>query len=166
MGSLRKLLTTTNERKNEKLRIALSALRSSSEHLGREIRLVLLHRLLEHARELGDFRSESVLGRPGGQGVEDLGWDAGDSFGDRQVEAVFEQEIKRIKRRSASSNRETGRKEERERGEGWATYTGKFSYSALASVPLWIASMMALVYLSGHLFPVPYLPEHHPVLTR
>src|ERR1700753_411523 len=41
----------------------------------------------------------------------------------------------------------------------------KFSYSALASSPEWMASMMRRVYLSGHREPVPYLPPVQPVLT-
>lgn len=44
--------------------------------------------------------------------------------------------------------------------------TGKFSNSDLAKVPLWMASMMARVYFSGHRFPVPNFPPVHPVLIN
>lgn len=41
---------------------------------------------------------------------------------------------------------------------------GKFSNSASLSSPLWIKSIIPLVYLSDILYPTPYLPPDHPVL--
>lgn len=50
-------------------------------------------------------------------------------------------------------------------GRGEERGTHKFSNSALASEPSWIASMIARVALSGQRFPVPNFPPVHPVLT-
>lgn len=48
----------------------------------------------------------------------------------------------------------------------WNPKTGNFSHSMLSNYPSWIASMILLVILRLILFPTPYFPPDHPVLTN
>lgn len=64
--------------------------RSCCEHLLRHVRLVLLERLVEHARELRDLGLEAVVRRPRLVRVEDLRGHAGYRGGDGEVETAAE----------------------------------------------------------------------------
>ena len=80
-------MSRKKEPKRSKRGTELNGLRTSSENLGGDIRLVLLEGDVEHSGELADLGLESILRRPGGVRVENLGGDSRNCLRDGEVEA-------------------------------------------------------------------------------